>query len=61
MDFLDGFVFELHEILEDDFTGKITLHCLRGQVQKYEVNQTRKPRKFGVSDGVDLTESNGKG
>lgn len=49
-----GWFQEVQALLDDGYAGQIVLHCDgRGNVVKYETNQTHTPRR-GM---VDLTES----
>ncbi len=50
-----SFFDELGAVLSRGFNGKIVLHCDRGRVMKYEVNETRKP-KTTDRERVDLQE-----
>ena len=44
---------ELRELFDRGFTGSVTLHSHEGQVQRYTVNEIRRPR---TPERVDLTE-----
>lgn len=43
----------LRSVLEEDFTGRIVLHCRDGRVEDYEVTLRGQPRQ---GEGVDLWE-----
>lgn len=42
-----AFWLELVEVLDRGFTGSITLHCGKGRVIKYDVNEVRHPKNGG--------------
>jgi len=46
---LRGFYLELDELLDDGFSGQVVLHCSEGQIVKYDIKQTKRPKNGIVS------------
>ena len=52
-DRLETFWAELATLVGPSFSGNVVLHCTKGVIVKYEVNQVRRPR----GGSVDLDDS----